>query len=126
MQDLVQRLVKEAVGSKEQPTPWPAALIVGLFAVLLLGIQFFAMVLAGRKHAASAHKLDVLKNDLRQKEVLFDQLEENQAKREKIAENIAKLETKKKSVENDLRAVEEQRSEFRKKLEAVTDWDDVL
>ena len=121
-----QRLVKEAVGTKEEPTPWPAALIIGLFAALMLGISVFSSILSGRKQAALAHKLDVIENDKRQKTELFDKLEENEEKRQKLDGKIQKLESKREEVENKLQSLETGRQEFKKKLAAATDWDDVL
>ena len=126
METLLRKLTAEAVGTKEEPTAWPTALVLALLAALVVIVFSVASVMAGRKSAAMAHKLDKLENGKRQKKALWDKLEESEERRVELDVEIKDVESQISKVGDKILALDESREDFRRKLSAVASWDDVL
>jgi septal ring factor EnvC (AmiA/AmiB activator) len=125
VEKLLRKLAAEAVGTKENPTAWPTALILSILAALVVILIGVSSMMAGRKRAAAAHKLARLENDERQKEDLWNKLDKSSTKRDYIEEGLRRTKAKITKTIKAINTLDESRAVFEKKLEAVTSWDDV-
>ena len=125
MKELLKHLVESTGGSKEEPTPWPAAVILTLLAIIVGGVMLYLAVMSRRKYAAQAHQLDVLQNEGRQKEELYDKLEEGDKHKDVLSQEIRKLSKERTSIRKEMLKLDAKRREFKKTLSHVTSWDDV-
>ena len=121
---LLQHLLDRATGTKESPTPWPAALVVALLAVAVVGVLCFIGVMQRRSSAAVLHRLDVVQNETRQKQVLLTTVQ-GRAKRAKIDENLQALAGEKDALNARLVDLQTQRDALAARVAAVTSWDQV-
>ena len=99
-------------------------MVVALLAVAVVGVLCFIGVMQRRASAAVLHRLDVVQNETRQKQVLLTTVQ-GRAKRAKIDENLQALAGEKDALNARLVDLQTQRDALAARVAAVTSWDQV-
>lgn len=124
MNEALDKILKAATGTKEQPaSPWTGVLYVFL-ALLVVALAALPAILARRRAAQIAHERDVLLEEQHQRDVLAVAAE----LREEAQVHMGKADQAglcAQALEKELEELQEKRQAFEAAMSTITTWEDL-
>jgi len=124
MNPTVTSLLQKAVGTREQPaSPWTGVLYVFL-ALLAVALAALPVILARRKAAKMAHKVDMLEEEKKQAELRTTD-ESFEAQAQHYAQEAERIKKEIAAIDEDITSSNTKKDGFAASLATITSWDDI-